>query len=200
MPRQTQIVGRAALMVTDIRKRVFMDVTAGIPVMPGYRDTIELARGIADTAHACDIPGIFFQEIHRRTLIDYGPGLGGSEDIHCLEGGPGTPVASEEMGRAPGDYVVHKRRYSCFFGTETEILRKGLKAETMILDAGMTDVCVHSAFVEGDQHDCRCCVVIDCVGSTSPEAHQAELTARECLQAGAETLIAAMSAEKIAAE
>ncbi|MEM9431797.1 MAG: cysteine hydrolase [Pseudomonadota bacterium] len=204
MPRQPTIVGRAVLMVIDIQKSAFMDVKAGIPVMPGYRDNMERARSVVDAAHASDIPVIFFQEIHRRNLIDYGRELDGSEDIHCLEGEPGTPVAFEEMGRAAGDYFVHKRRYSCFFGTETEILLKGLKAETLILIGGMTDVCVHYTFVDGHQHDYHCRVVKDCVGGTSPEAHQASLNAMEYLQTGAvldaEAMIAAMSAEKIAAE
>jgi nicotinamidase-related amidase len=147
---------------------------------------------------------IFFQEIHRRDMVDYGRELDGSEDIHCMEGEPGTPVAFEEMGRQPGDYFVHKRRYSCFFGTETEILLKGLKAQTLILVGGMTDVCVHYTFVDGHQHDYYCRVVSDCVGGTSPEAHQASLNAMEYLQAGAvlpaSDIIAAMGTARLAAE
>ncbi|MEO0828907.1 MAG: cysteine hydrolase [Pseudomonadota bacterium] len=204
MARQPTLVGNTVLMVIDIQKSAFMEVKAGIPVMPGYRENMERARRVIDAAHDNGIPVIFFQEIHRRDMIDYGRELDGSEDIHCLEGEPGTPVAFEEMGRKPGDYFVHKRRYSCFFGTETEILLKGLKAETLILIGGMTDVCVHYTFVDGHQHDYYCRVVSDCVGGTSPEAHQASLTAMEYLQKGAvlpaEEIIAAMGSERMAAE
>lgn len=185
MPRQPTIVGRPVLMVIDIQKSAFMEVKAGIPVMPGYRENMERARRVVDAAHEAGIPVIFFQEIHRRDRIDYGRELDGSEDIHCMEGEPGTPVAFEEMDRQPGDYYVHKRRYSVFFGTETEILLKGLKAETLILIGGMTDVCVHYSFVDGHQHDYYCRVVADSVGGTSPEAHQASLNAMEYLQEGA---------------
>jgi nicotinamidase-related amidase len=185
MPRQPTIVGQPVLLVIDIQKSAFMDVKAGIPVMPGYRENMERARRVVDAAHDAQIPVVFVQEIHRRDRIDYGRELDGSEDIHCMEGEPGTPVAFEEMGRQPGDYFVPKRRYSCFFGTEMEILLKGLKAETLILVGGMTDVCVHYSFVDAHQHDYYCRVVKDCVGGTSVEAHQASLNAMEYLQTGA---------------
>ncbi|MEL7013090.1 MAG: cysteine hydrolase [Pseudomonadota bacterium] len=200
MPRQPSIVGQPVLIVIDIQKSAFMDEKAGIPVMPGYRENMERARKIVDAAHENDIPVVFVQEIHRRDMVDYGRELDGSEDIHCMDGEPGTPVAFEEMGRLPGDYFVHKRRYSVFFGTEMEILLKGLKAETLIMVGGMTDVCVHYSFVDGHQHDYYCRVVADCVGGTSPEAHQASLNAMEYLQEGAlmsaDQMIAAMGAAK----
>ncbi len=205
MPRQPTIVGQPVLLVIDIQKGAFLDRDdAGIPSMDGFRENIERARGVVDAAHDADIPVIFFQEIHRRNLIDYGRELDGSEDIHCLEGAPGTPVAKEEMDMRPTDYFVHKRRYSVFFGTETEILLKALKAETLILVGCMTDVCVHYSFVDGHQHDYYCRVVSDCVGGTSPEAQQASLNAMEYLQEGAvltsDEIIAAIQANKMAAE
>jgi nicotinamidase-related amidase len=204
MPSQPTIVGRAALLVIDIQKSAFMDVKAGIPVMPGYRERMERARSIVDAAHQAGIPVIFVQEIHRRDMVDYGRELDGSEDVHCMEGEPGTPVAFEEMGRRPGDYFVPKRRYSAFFGTEMEILLKGLKAETLILVGGMTDVCVHYTFVDAHQHDYYCRVVSDCVGGTSLAAHEASLNAMEYLQTGAvlpaEEVIAAMGTARLAAE
>ena len=185
MPKQPMLVGNTVLIVVDIQKSAFMDVKAGIPVMPGYRENMERARSVVDAAHDTGTPVIFFQEIHRRDMIDYGRELDGSEDIHCLEGEPGTPVAADEMDMRPTDYFIQKRRYSCFFGTELEILLKGLKAETLILVGGMTDVCVHYTFVDGHQHDYYMRCVEDCVGGTSPEAHQASLNAMEYLQAGA---------------
>lgn len=204
MPRQPTIVGKPVLMVIDIQKGAFIGLEGGIPHMPGYTDRMIRARSVIDAAHAAGIPVIFFQEIHRRDMIDYGRELDGSEDIHCMDGDPGTPVAKEEMDMRPTDYFVHKRRYSVFFGTETEILLKGLKAQTLIMVGGMTDVCVHYSFVDGHQHDYHCRVVSDCVGGTSPAAHNASLNAMEYLQEGAvltaDEIIPAMTATKLAAE
>ena len=186
MARQPSIVGQPVLIVVDIQKGAFLDrVNAGIPTMTGFRDNQARARKVVDAAHDTGIPVIFFQEIHRRDMVDYGRDLDGSEDIHCLEGEPGTPVAAEEMDMRPTDYFIHKRRYSCFFGTELEILLKGLKAQTLILVGAMTDVCVHYTFADGHQHDYYMRVVSDCVGGTSPAAHEASLNAMEYLQEGA---------------
>jgi len=179
------LIGNTALIVIDIQKSAFSDIESGIPVMPGYTENMRQARKLIDAAHETGTPVIFFQEIHRRNKIDYGRELDGSEDIHCLEGEPGTPVAAEEMDMRDTDYFIHKRRYSCFFGTELEILLKGLKAQTLILVGGMTDVCVHYTFVDAHQHDYYVRVAEDCVGGTSTEAHQASLNAMEYLQSGA---------------
>lgn len=204
MPKQPMIVGNPVLIVVDIQKSAFLPgIDNGIPHMPSFKENIARARDMVDAAHDNDIPVIFFQEIHRKDLIDYGRELDGSEDIHCLEGNPGTPVAAEEMGMRDGDYFIHKRRYSCFFGTELEILLRGLKAETLILVGCLTDVCVHYTFADAHQSDYYCRVAKDCVSGSSQAAHDASLNAMEYLQAGAvlpsADLIAEMAARSKAA-
>ncbi|WP_136442693.1 cysteine hydrolase family protein [Pacificoceanicola onchidii] len=199
------IEGRAALVVIDIQKSTFIDdsTVRSIDNMPGYKDRMIAARDLVDAAHETDVPVIFIQEVHRPDLIDFGRELDGDEDIHCLEGDPRTEVAKEEMGYRKGDYVIPKRRYSAFFGTDLEILLRGLKVDTLILCGGLTDVCVHYTFVDGHQSDYFCRVVEDCVGGSSLDAHDAALRAMEYLQTGAvqdrATMIRAMSAQKTTA-
>jgi nicotinamidase-related amidase len=190
------IEGAPVLIVIDIQMGGYMSAEeAGIPHMEGYGERVEIATRLIQVARDAEIPVIFFQEAHRRTMVDFGRELDGSEGVHCLEGEPGTEVLPA-IGMGPDDYFIRKRRYSCFFGTDLEILLKGLKAQTLILVGGMTDVCVHYTFVDGHQHDYYCRVVRDCVGGTSPEAHQASLNAMEYLQTGAvrsnQEIIAAM--------
>lgn len=181
------IEGRAALLVIDIQASTFIDdsVVRSIDNMPGYRDRMLEARKAIDAARAADIPVIFIQEIHRANLVDFGRELDGDEDVHCLENNPKTELAVEQMGIRPDDYRIQKRRYSCFYGTDLEILLKGLKAETLLLVGGLTDVCVHYTFVDGHQGDYFCRVIEDCVAGSSLEAHEAALRAMEYLQTGA---------------
>ncbi len=181
------IEGKPALIVIDIQKSTFIDdsVERSIDNMPGYKDRMIAARALVDAAHDADIPVIFIQEIHRSDLIDFGRELDGDEDVHCLDDDPRTAVAQEEMGFRKGDYIVPKRRYSAFFGTDFEILLRGLKVDTLILCGGLTDVCVHYTFVDGHQSDYFCRVVEDCVGGSSVDAHEAALRAMEYLQTGA---------------
>lgn len=110
--------------------------------------------------------------------------------MHCLDTDPGTPVAKKEMGYRTGDYIIPKRRYSAFFGTDFDILLRGLKAETLLLTGALTDVCVHYTFVDAHQHDYFCRVIEDCVAGSTPEAHEASLNAMEYLQTGARRSLA----------
>lgn len=199
-PRRQLIEGRAALLVIDIQKSTFTDdgTVRSIDNMPGYRDHMLACAQLVDVAHEAGTPVIFIQEIHRRDLVDFGRELDGDEDVHCLEGDPRTDVAKEELGFRDGDYLVPKRRYSAFFGTDLEILLRGLKVNTLLLCGGLTDVCVHYTFVDGHQSDYFCRVIEDCVAGSGLEAHEAALRAMEYLQTGArqpaKNVIAAMKA------
>jgi len=196
---RTLLEGQPALIVIDIQKSTFIDDSEvrSIDNMPSYKERMIAARDLVDAAHANDVPVIFIQEVHRPDLIDFGRELDGDEDVHCLEGDPRTDLAKEEMGFRAGDYIVPKRRYSAFFGTDFDILLRGLKVDTLILCGGLTDVCVHYTFVDGHQSDYFCRVVEDCVGGSSVAAHDAALKAMEYLQTGAvqsrSTVIEAMS-------
>lgn len=181
------IEGKAALIVIDIQASTFIDDSTerAIPNMAGFKERMLKARVAIDKARECDIPVIFIQEIHRKDLIDFGRELDGDEDVHCLDDNPATDIAVKEMGFKPNDYLVPKRRYSSFYGTDLEILLKGLKVDTLILVGALTDVCVHYTFVDAHQGDYFCRVIEDCIGGSSIEAHQASLKAMEYLQTGA---------------
>lgn len=181
------IEGKAALIVIDIQASTFIDDSKerSIPNMEGFKERMLKARIAIDQARECDIPVIFIQEIHRKDLSDFGRELDGDEDVHCLDDNPGTDIAVREMGFIPDDYLIPKRRYSSFYGTDLEILLRGLKVETLILVGALTDVCVHYTFVDAHQGDYFCRVIEDCVGGSSLDAHEAALKAMEYLQTGA---------------
>lgn len=186
--RRDLIVGKAALIVIDIQKSTFAPMSndeRAIPHMPDYTERMSNTRAVIDTARQNDIPVIFIQEIHRADLVDMGRETDGDEDIHCLDNNPLTDLAVQEMGVLPNDYKIQKRRYSAFYGTDLEILLRGLKVETLILTGGLTDVCVHYTFVDAHQGDYFCRVIENCVAGSSQEAHDASLKAMEYLQHGA---------------
>jgi nicotinamidase-related amidase len=185
--KRALIEGRPALIVIDIQAGTFDETikNRAIAHMPGYAARMARSRLAIDKARTLDIPVVFIQEVHRPDLIDFGRELDGDEDIHCLEDNPNTEIAVAQTGFRPNDYLIRKRRYSAFFGTDFEILLKGLKAETLLLCGGLTDVCVHYTFVDGHQSDYHCRVIEDCVAGSSEDAHEHALRAMEYLQAGA---------------
>lgn len=179
------IVGAPALLVIDMQKGGGLpQEISGIPHMGGYEERIEKVGRLVDACRSAGVPVIFFQEIHRRSLVDFGRELDGAEGVHCLEGQPGTELV-DELQPEEGDHFIQKRRYSCFFGTELDILLKGLGTETLLLVGGLTDVCVHYTFADAHQRDFHVRVIEDCVGGSSTEAHKAALDAMEYLQSDA---------------
>lgn len=181
------IVGRPVLLVVDVQKGSFASWEASdrLPMLPDRIERMERVRPLVDAAREGGVPVIFVKEEHRADRIDFGRELDGTENLHCLEDSPYTAFAVEELGMRPDDYTITKRRYSCFFGTDLEILLKGLRANTLILVGGFTDVCIHYTFADAHQHDYFCRVVEPCVTASSPAAHQASLNAMEYLQKGA---------------
>jgi nicotinamidase-related amidase len=199
--RRELIEGRPALVVIDIQASTFVhqDVRA-IDHMPDYAERMAKSKVAIDTARKREIPVIFIQEVHRPDLIDFGRELDGDEDVHCLEDHPNTAIAAEQTGFVPTDIHIRKRRYSAFFGTDFEIMLRGLGVDTLLLCGGLTDVCVHYTFVDGHQHDYFCRVIEDCVAGSTTDAHEASLRAMEYLQSGArrslDEVVAAMEAHE----
>ena len=185
-PKRKLIEGRPVLVVIDIQQSAFVEKEVrAIPHMPDYAERVARTRFAIDRARETGIPVVFIQEIHRADLVDFGRELDGDEGVHCLDNNPETALAKEVTGFRDGDYLVQKRRYSAFYGTDLEILLRGLGADTLLLTGGLTDVCVHYTFVDGHQGDYFCRVIEDCTAGSSMEAHEAALRAMEYLQTGA---------------
>jgi len=176
-----KIHDQAVLVVIDVQKGEVTTQDTGIPHMDGgagrHARIVELVR----SARAAAVPVVFIQEVHKRTLLDFGRELDGAEGVHCLEGDEATELAAG-IGPRPDEYLIRKRRYSAFFATELELVLKSYGARTLVLVGALTDVCVHLTFADAHQHDYRCLVVTDCVGGSSVRAHDAALEAMAYLQ------------------
>ena len=73
------------------------------------------------------------------------------------------------------EYVLTKRRYSAFFGTELEILLRNLGTRTLILAGVATNVCVETTARDACMRDFDVVVVRECVAAYSEAAHDAAL-------------------------
>jgi nicotinamidase-related amidase len=178
-------VGNPVLVVVDMQEGGAMSAEeAGIPVMSGHAERVQRAERLLAAARSAGVPVVFFQEVHRSSGVDFGRELDGTEGVHCVEGQPGTDL-EPSLRPLPDEFHIVKRRYSGFIGTDFEIVLRGLRASTLILVGGLTDVCVHYTFADAHQRDFYVRVVTDCVGGSSQYLHDAALAAMEYLQTGA---------------
>jgi nicotinamidase-related amidase len=189
------IVGRPALLVIDMQHD-FLD--EGVPLEAvGGRDIIPAVAATVAAAREASVPVIYTQEAHRPGRVDSGreadPGMGkdyypdGSDERplpeHCVEGTRGIEIVSE-LACAPGDLRVLKRRYSCFLGTDLDLLLRGLCVETLLVTGVDSNVCVLWTVGEGFQRDYHVRVLEDCVAGTSPDEHAAALLVMRALTMG----------------
>lgn len=153
----------------------------------GMAETLPKAKQVLAAARAAKLPIIHFKEVHRKEMVDFGRELDGAEPVHCLETWESTDFYWE-LAPIDGEFAISKRRYSCFFGTDLEILLRGLKVDTVVLMGGMTNVCVHYTAADAHQRDYHFHVIEDCCSGSDWDAHWAALTAMEYLQTGARIL------------
>jgi nicotinamidase-related amidase len=189
MPLPPLLIGNSALIVVDIQAGAGLPAEeTGIGIMSGNEERVVKAERMVEAARAAGLPIIFFQEVHRRSGVDFGRELDGFEGVHCLDGDPSTelwPTLKPRLDDDGHEFHIVKRRYSGFIGTEFEIVLRGLKVETLVLIGGLTDVCVHYTFADAHQRDFHVRVVEDCVGGSTQARHDASLDAMEYLQTGA---------------
>jgi biuret amidohydrolase len=181
------LVGKTVLVVIDIQKGADDAISAeevGIEIMPGGAERIALSERIVHAAREAGLPVVFFQEVHRPSGIDFGRELDGAESVHCVDGDRATELV-DSLQPQEGEFHIVKRRYSGFIGTEFEIILRALRADTLVLIGGLTDVCVHYTFADAHQRDFYVRVVSDAVGGSSITRHNASLDAMEYLQTGA---------------
>ncbi|HIT64701.1 MAG TPA: cysteine hydrolase [Candidatus Ventrimonas merdavium] len=175
-----KLEANCALLVIDIQQEDFKEMREDRIQDPEW-DCIRNAKRVLDVFRAKGLPVIQIKEVHRADMVDFGRELDGSEGIHCMEDSPYTDYAKLTYPQA-GEYRITKRRYSAFFGTDLEILLKGLHVDTLYLIGGLTDVCIHYTAVDAHQHDYHIRVVTDAVAGSSEEAHRYALKAIQYLQ------------------
>ena len=175
-----KIEEKSALLVIDIQQDDFREMNEDNFNNPEW-ECIRNAKRVLDVFRAKKLPVIQIKEVHRPDMVDFGRELDGSESVHCIETSPYTDYA-ELTYPLSGEYLISKRRYSAFFGTDLEILLRGLRVNTLYFIGGLTDVCIHYTAVDAHQWDYHIRVVTDAVAGSSEEAHNYALKAIQYLQ------------------
>ena len=170
-----KIEKNCALLVIDIQQEDFMEMNESNIDEPRW-NVIRNGKRVLDVFRTKKLPVIQIKECHRPDMVDFGRELDGSEGIHCIENRPENDYAKLTYP-IKGEYLISKRRYSAFFGTDLEILLKGLGVDTLYMIGGLTDVCIHYTAVDAHQNDYHIRVVTDAVAGSSEEAHESALRA-----------------------
>ncbi len=132
-------------------------------IVPAVKKLIEFARSKG-------IPVIYVCDSHI-SGIDIEFSLWGSHAVAGTEGAEIVP----ELEPKDGDYVLKKRRYSAFFGTDLDILLRELGVDRLVLSGLVTDICIQHTAADAFFRGYKIVVIKDCVNAVSEEANRAAL-------------------------
>jgi nicotinamidase-related amidase len=181
----TTLLGRPVLLLVDPQGGALVSAAEQSIPCVGAEEAFPVMIRVRDAARRAGIPILVTQELHRGDGIDFGRELDGSEKEHCVEGTAEAELIPELRPQGPMEYHVIKRRYSGFFGTDLDLLLRGLGARTLVMAGGLTDVCLHYTAVDAHQLDYHIRVLRDATPASTERAREASLAAIEYLQKGA---------------
>ncbi len=87
---------------------------------------------------------------------------------HALHGSWGGEVV-EELAPLQGEFLVRKRRYSAFFGTDLDLLLRERGIRHLYLAGVLTNICIYATALDGAMRGYGLSVFKDGVASLSTE-------------------------------
>ncbi len=93
---------------------------------------------------------------------------------HCEGGTLGVELAPP-LAPLPEDYVITKRRYSAFVGTDLDLILRDNHIERVFLTGTKTNVCIRATATDAFERNYRVIVPRDCVATDKPHLHDANL-------------------------
>ncbi|MDO4987873.1 MAG: isochorismatase family cysteine hydrolase [Synergistes sp.] len=131
-------MAKYAVIVVDMLD----DFVNGALACERCKEIVPALAALCDAARAKNVPVIFSNDAHIKG-VDKELKLWGD---HALAGTPGANVTSELHADTARDFILPKRHYSGFFGTDLNLLLKDLGVDTCIITGVHTHICcVHTA-------------------------------------------------------
>ena len=178
-----------------------MELTAGRAMVPTLQRALACCR-----EHG--IPIIYTAHVHRPDGCDLGRFADAANDRSdellsrgqaLVDGTPGAAIFPEIAPHA-GEIVIKKHRYSAFYGTDLEIILRGLGVTTVVIAGVSTDNCCHATARDALFRDFRVVVLADATASgDAPDLGWGAMTAEEVHRASL-IILAASTGDVITTE
>lgn len=162
---------RTALLIIDMVYD-FTDPN-GLVFYPQNREVLPGIKKVLEECRKKDILTIFLRHSYRRNkfdknLINMRP--------NCIEGTGGDEIDSMLEVNEDKDYVIKKRRYSGFFGTDLDLVLRENKIQNVIITGTKTNCCIRATVTDAYYLDYNVYVVSDCVATNDEVVNEVHLT------------------------
>ena len=163
-------VSKTALIVVDMVK----DFTTpeGLVFYPMNREILPAIVQVVNCCHERGALVIFMQHCYRRDKYDRN-----LETMrpNCIEGSGGElldPLLPVDEKR---DYIIKKRRYSAFYGTDLDLVLREHGIESVVVVGTKTNCCIRATVQDAYFNNYLPVVLSDCVGTNSDQVNQVHL-------------------------
>jgi ureidoacrylate peracid hydrolase len=158
---------RTAVIVVDMVNEFFEP--GGKMVLAGGTELYAPVNALLDAAHQAHIPVFYTNQWLRPD-----DALFKKRVPHCLIDTWGAQIV-DALHRSPDDIVVHKRRYSAFFGTDLDLHLRERTIVTVLVIGVVTNICVRSTVHDAFFLGYEVVLPVECVAATSPQAQETSL-------------------------
>ena len=183
MPLQVDriIPNKTAMIVVDMQNDFIcpgapLETPAGQTILPDLKRALSFCRERG-------IRIIYTAHVHRRSGADMGrfadlwPPI---ESRACLVDGESGGEIYPEIAPQPEDILIKKHRYSGFYGTDMDIVLRGLGVDTVLITGVTTENCCHATARDAMFHDYKVVFLSDATGTFDyPDVGQGGMPAEE---------------------
>jgi len=157
-------MSKEALLIIDmlndfVEEGAVLEVPSARKIIPKIKKRIEEAR-------KKQIKIIYVCDAHQKDDKEFQ-----KWPPHAIMGTQGAEII-EELEPQKGDFIVKKRRYSGFLGTDLDLLLRELRIEKIYIVGILTNICVFFTAAEASMRDYEVIVYADSVTTISEREHR----------------------------
>ncbi len=161
---------KTALIVVDM-VRDFTQADGAV-FYPQNREVLPRIVDVIEQCRKHDILIIFMQHSYRKGKLDHN--LQNMRQC-CIEGTGGDELDPMLPVDYEKDYVIKKRRFSAFFGTDVNMVLSEHKVENLIVVGTKTNCCIRATVTDAHFLGYWPIVVRDCVATDSETVNEVHL-------------------------
>lgn len=159
----------SALLVVDMVND-FTQPT-GLVYYPQNEEILPHIVDLIDLYHHTQRPVIFLTHVRRADKPDH---KAAAMRPNCIEGTWGAQL-DDRLPVLSCDYIVPKRRYSGFFGTDLDLILRELGITNVVVVGTKTNCCIRATVTDAFYLNYTPYVVRECVGTNSDIVQQVHL-------------------------
>jgi nicotinamidase-related amidase len=164
-------LSKSALLIVDMLKD-FTD-PEGLVYYPQNREVLPRIQRVLEECRKHGLLIIFLKHFYRKDKFD--KNLRNMRPC-CLEGTDGDEIDPLLKVDPVKDYVIKKRRYSGFVGTDLDMVLRENQIENVIIVGTKTNCCIRATVTDAYNLDYLPIVIEDCVATNDQTVNQVHLT------------------------